>query len=254
MSQKDNNSWVPYILLLTLGTGLNLGLVGMAVNVTRGNKDGFTLLATVGVNVLIFIAIVVQAFIYKRQAEMMQDGLTKTQSLIEQNERFFAMTERPILVVEKATAPLRLNEPMKMTVVVVNKGRTAAQKLRIFFRLSEPGEIEFPFVGEYFDCHFLAANDTLTIHDEGNPVRICDKETFRSVVERFDKTIYIYGDGTYEDLTGRQYSLDKWTFTWTREHGFINDYVTLPFYVKFRSTLKEASRRKSRQDKNKKAN
>lgn len=173
---------------------------------------------------LTLIVLIVQSGIIRMQWRAMQEGLERTDRLMEQSERFHHMTQRPILVVETAKAELKIDgTTIEPTVIIINKGNTAARNIRIFFQVSEPGP-KFPFDGPYFESPFIAAKDTLTIHDERQSSRKKWSDLAKADAAMGFDPIYIYGVGSYEDLLGNSYPIDKWAFVWTTKHGWINDY------------------------------
>src|SRR5215210_3495245 len=53
-------------------------------------------------SLLVFIAIAVQAYIYRRQWEAMEDSLAETRKIVDQNERAVKVAERGIEVAQNA--------------------------------------------------------------------------------------------------------------------------------------------------------
>ena len=135
-NQKGSTDrWLPFILLVIFGAGLIIGIVAMAANLTKINKDGMYLLASVGVNVLIFIAIVVQAYIYKGQWQIMDQTLKQTDDMFyAANRAYIGVTH--ITPYDPATNKSEISDSGKFRIdcTVVNKGKTPAVDFGHVFR------------------------------------------------------------------------------------------------------------------------
>lgn len=125
--KEDGAINVPLLLFVLLVSCLLLGTVSLAVRVNSVNKDGLTLLANIGVNVLIFAAIVVQAYIYRKQWQAMQAGLQEARMSREiENAAFIGMKGA---IFEKP--PLRAGERQRIIATIINTGRTVALNYRV---------------------------------------------------------------------------------------------------------------------------
>jgi len=130
---------------------------------------------------LILVAIAIQAGIYGWQLRVMKAGLSETRHLVEHNKqaveamqgqlvamerqadhagtqaevmretlsetrRIFDLTERPVIVVESANIyNLGPNIPLSPTIVITNKGRTPAQNISVTLQIAAQAGFAYPF-------------------------------------------------------------------------------------------------------------
>lgn len=176
---------------------------------------------------LVFDAIVFQILVSNRQWEVMdtqaghmrdqwqamQDGLTETRNMIAQTERHFQISERPILVVEKVKLDFTPGIPLKPTIRIWNRGRTAARKLDISVKITWDREADFTLDdAHHYPAPWIPANDFVNMLIEPPPptrTKTCDVETHHAILDE-KAFIFVFGEGTYEDLSGKVFPLERW--------------------------------------------
>lgn len=174
--------------------------------------------------------IAIQAYIYFRQAELMREGLDKTQSLIDQTERHFQETERPIIVVEDARIPQFPTDekPLRPRIILANRGRQGAKWIRIRFEIAEPGDhaVQPPYrTDSILEIDFMGAGSSLELtppRTDGYPIPL---ET-QNMVRQEGKALLIFGEGSYTNMNRhRQYRIIPFIFCFDDETGqFVRDY------------------------------
>jgi hypothetical protein len=151
------------------------------------------------------------------QTIQMIAALERTDTLIEQTERHFQITERPILRIERVKADFSPDVPIKPSIKIHNWGRTAATNVNISVKVDWGWEADFSLTGTpRFQFPLVAANDfsRLLVEESDAFLRACDKQTHDAIIQG-DEFIYVFGDGTYDDLSGKSYSLERWLFSYS---------------------------------------
>ncbi len=220
------NEWSPLLLLLILSTGLIIGVVEMAANVTSLSRDGMTLLASVGVNVLIFIAITVQAYIYKGQWDVMNQTVRQTNSIIRAAQRQARSAERALKGSEAAhrienrpyvgvTGVIMVNQAgipdsvlgsnlLRITAMVMNCGKTPAlnYQTRIYTKVSSFTEIPSE-EGEFWPIGLPDKGILLPNVQSGLPADLPPNHETRVAVQNDPQLrLYIWGWLKYDDVWG----------------------------------------------------
>ncbi len=122
--------WIPFFLLIILAGGLLFGLAAMAVALNQTNKDSLTFFVTAGINVLIFIAIVIQAYIYKGQWQVMEQAATQTDNMFyAANRAYIGIAGIGVYSTNTDEIGFPADGQFTVRVEVVNKGRTPALHL-----------------------------------------------------------------------------------------------------------------------------
>jgi hypothetical protein len=178
----------------------------------------------IGINTFIALFIFWQAWTYHQQRRLMQRQLTAMKrqlkvmrDTLNETKRIFDLTERPIVVVYNATildfAPDR---PLSATILLSNKGRTAAKNVSVFFRIAKPGYLYgvYPEGEEYpFELPFLGAGDTESVTDAPANAITINGEMFKSIIDGREGLL-VYGRGSYKDMAGRDFILDEFAFSY----------------------------------------
>jgi uncharacterized membrane protein (DUF485 family) len=172
------------------------------------------------ITIALFTVALCQYYVYKRQTHAMLEGLQRTDELIKQTERHFTLTERPILIVDKASADITPNRPLVANIDLINKGRGMAEGIEVVNCISV--NEQFSFKGVSRSIPHLPAQDPCTIHEKYYEIILTEDEVQTIMLEL--APIFIYGKGSYYDLNGTEYILAEWAFRWTKQYGWINDY------------------------------
>lgn len=179
-----------------------------------------------------------QEFEMTEQRKAMREGLDKTQAMLEQTERHFQVSERPIFVIDSVKAVVNPDASINPVFVnVANKGRSAAVNVSLAFCILRPPDpVKFDMHGAaYITLPILAAQDTeecIVESERERGSRPLTQPDYDAVVAN-NKSIYIYGEGAYEDLSGNQYVLDKWAFRFTTAYGFVKDTFIIGLVASF---------------------
>lgn len=229
----DEHETVSKTTFIPLGIFLFVVAVWVVIKLSslypaEGDKLKVALDGLLGVFTLVVIAIQTGIIAMQWKAMASQDETMKGQlQHMEASLKRIEVTERPILIVTDVSAVFSGDQPIRISVTVTNKGATAARLVEIRFGFSplpfvapsnrawvppdEPMHFsgaEFLFAGE--EKHF-GANDRRNsdeVHDSVNK----------------DLTgIYIFGEGSYLDMSGRQYTLNRWVFKYEQHWGFRSD-------------------------------
>jgi hypothetical protein len=186
--KKNGTINVPLLLFILLVSCLLLGTVSLAVRVNSANKDGLMLLANVSVNILVFAAIVVQAYIYRGQWQSMREGLERTDRLLAQTEEHFYVSQRAYLGVDNAgfignkVVP---NEPLTLLFTVSNSGETPAWNLHPLFAITsetlETAMDEAPSLGSGKMDKIVGQVTKGAPHDISGPLLVYTDEHVRQI-------------------------------------------------------------------------
>ena len=155
--EKDNShtkyqiewkAWIPFFLLIIFTSGLLLGLAAMAVALNQANKGSLTFFTTAAINILVFIAIVIQAYIYKGQWIAMLNVVRQNERIIrtaqrqartaektlEQNAETFYIAERAYLALTNMSVgriAIEAGQTPNICFKIKNGGRTPAFDVRL---------------------------------------------------------------------------------------------------------------------------
>jgi hypothetical protein len=103
-ANKKNNSASHAGLRWILITGIVLLLALLSLSIFHPNLSERVKFFTVNaLSLLVLAAIAVQAYIYRRQWEAMQDSLAETRKMVEQNERAVEAAERSLEIAQENT-------------------------------------------------------------------------------------------------------------------------------------------------------
>ncbi|HEY8187293.1 MAG TPA: hypothetical protein VIF64_14560 [Pyrinomonadaceae bacterium] len=188
--------------------------------------------ADMTLQLLILLAIAVQAYIYSGQWEAMQAQEQHMRAQVKilketlvETKRIFDLTERPIIVVTDCDIKggLAPNRPLRPIVTFVNKGRTAAQRFRVtveiaakptyiwWFGFGDTGKVP---EGDYF----LPAGDPMLLVGAPADAVTIDADFYKRVAEGKEEFV-VHGNGSYEDLAGREYPIE-YAFQFHADGGF----------------------------------
>lgn len=156
----------------------------------------------------------------KAQEGAMKGQLEVTRETLVETRRVFDLTERPIIIVEKATInALISNRPLIPVITIANRGRTAAKRLtitiRVFAKMNWDLTKEIPdSIPSPAHIHFLAAGGTIEINGHGDDAILLDGDLYRGIVAG-NQFCVIYVSGTYRNLSGdREYPIDEYVFSY----------------------------------------
>ncbi|MEP7149636.1 MAG: hypothetical protein ABI857_12215 [Acidobacteriota bacterium] len=166
----------------------------------------------------IFMGMLLQIFIARLQWDSMQETLNEYRKSVERNDR-------PILVVIAVTGNIKSDGIENPRFVVTNKGNSPAQKVRLSYGACRFGDDMWDsetYPQENFGVPFVFRGVELAFRDtNGAPIRKIIAKPQNSV-EKFivkHSAVYVFGDGTYTDMVGKEYRLDRWAYCFDEDVG-----------------------------------
>jgi hypothetical protein len=187
------------------------------------------------VGLLTLYAIVAQAIIYSRQAEIMQGqakAMHEQRDIMEQQlnhaEKVFDLVERPVIVPVRAVAGnIRDTSPMHPQITIANKGRTGAVDIVIYMGIIKgKGNVFWDYPGEEnwlkSRTPFLGDGEDIVIQSGVEKDITLGPGDARAILDG-DEQLLIFGQGSYFDLADRAYTIG--TFVFRYERGMLNRFV-----------------------------
>jgi hypothetical protein len=185
------------------------------------------------VNILVLATIAIQAYIYRRQwaamieqRSIMQQQLVAARDQLDHQREVFAVTERPIVFLDRAEAkPFQPDQPMNHWLQVTNRGRTAASNVRLLINMGimDFENTNYVRVEPPLPIPILPPDKSFAVSgSEQNAVTITGEEFGQIAAGLIDFAIFGYGD--YEDLAGRKYEIEPFVFKFYPIGGFMPAY------------------------------
>lgn len=162
------------------------------------------------------------------QRDIMQGQLDTANRHMTQTKELFDLAERPILVADSVKDVVKFGQPIEPIVKIVNRGKTPATNIVLAFNISRPpASFTFDMAGAtWVKTHLIAggdSDDVIVDNEVEKGSRPLSVGEYEAVVRTEQKHIFVYGQGTYEDLSGNRYDLGKWAFRWSSKYGFVKD-------------------------------
>jgi hypothetical protein len=165
-----------------------------------------------------------QVEIAVRQANAMTEQAGLMRESITQQQAVFDLVERPIVVVESAAMPRHgQNGPIHYSITLVNRGRTPAEDIEVWFSaifkkpinipIRDENPAYVPFLGVGVDYGIQCdPRDEITI-PPADYKAICDGDLY----------LIIFGKGSYVDPSGRRHEIKEFVFRFYTQYGFLAD-------------------------------
>lgn len=242
-NQKNNNTkavqshpnpklvWHPTIgmgLISVGGAILAVGLIVASDGMDELQQKQFV--STHVINVLLLVAVVVQAYISHKQ-------WTQTREL-------FELVERPIVVVEHAVGGFPEVNFVLPGITLVNKGRMAAKDIVVIFEAQIGVHEIYPtHTTTALDVDLLATAETINVMPPPNTSFFTFLElgeADKSAVLNGDTPLFIYGKGMYYDMGKRnRHEISPFVFTFNcKTKKFARNYA-LPYAWKIQENLRK---------------
>jgi hypothetical protein len=176
-------------------------------------------------NFLLFLAVAIQAWIYRQQLKVMHGQLAVMKETLAETNRIFDLTERPIIIAKAATIQnIASNRPLSPIVTFANKGRTMAQEFNITIEIA--AHKGYMYIFGFGDTgprprggHILPAGDEMSIQGAPADEVTLDDEFYNSAMHGRE-SFMIHGKGNYKDLAGREYQIHH-AFRFRPDAGFV---------------------------------
>lgn len=201
-----------------IATGTVILLVGLGfVSYGLGVSSQISFITVNALSILVLAAIASQALIYHRQREVMERQWQVMDETLKETRRIFDMTERPIIIAWNASLPgfdagYVAGTRVRPTVNFHNKGRTAAQKIKVTTEVAANPSHVYPWGPPKTDVqpqgdYFLGGNDTMSI--EAAPAHaVAFEADFAKRILDGKEFLLIHGNGSYEDMAGREWPIE----------------------------------------------